>query len=129
MHKAACTILFIVLSTHAPPSVAAGGMQSIAVSVTEAGKELTDVPCTLTNKLGSWDLVAPGTASVRRASDELVVTCQKNGISTRHALKSKQNGKWCWSVSKCGGFGFVINDEYPDKANIALRSPENGGAR
>ena len=127
MAKAACIVFSVILAVHALPAIAADGTQKISVAVTQAGTKLAAVPCTLTNKFGSWDLIAPGVAAVRRAPDDLIVTCRKDGMTSRHALKSKLSGEWCWNASKCGGFGFVINEqsgvgyEYPDKASVELR--------
>lgn len=97
------------------------------MAVTEAGKEVAAVSCSLTNKSGSWDVTAPGTAVVRRAPDELVITCQKGGSTARRVLKSTSKGEWCWNVFKCGGIGYVINDrsssyEYPEKVTLELRN-------
>jgi len=127
MAKVASVLFATVLAIHALPVIAADGMQKISVTVTKGGTKVAAVPCTLTNKFGSWDVTAPGTVTVRRSPDDLVVTCQKEGNASRHALKSKLSGEWCWNVSKCGGFGFVINDrsgagyEYPDKAVVEVR--------
>lgn len=124
MRTLLCTAFSLALAGHAMTAMAADTTQRVSVSVTEAGKQVSAVPCVLKNSVGSWDVTAPGTAVVRTASDELVVSCEKGGSAARVTLEASEKAKWCWGSTKCGGFGYITDarngHEYPNSATVEL---------
>lgn len=128
MLKPFSAALCLVVAAYVSPARAADETQEITVQVTDGGTAVVDVACTLTSKLGSWDLNAPAAISVQRGADTIVVDCNKGGLSGRHVLKPKPVGHWCWNIAKCGGFGFVVNDRtgvgyaYPELAHVELHA-------
>jgi hypothetical protein len=53
--------------------------ETVTVQTTSGGAPLTGAQCELTNKKGTWIVVTPGSVSVHLGSEQLAVTCTKDG--------------------------------------------------
>lgn len=128
MLKLLSAALCLVVAAYVSPAHATDEMQQITLHVTDGDTAVVDVACTLTNKFGSWEINAPGSVSVHRGADGIVIDCKKDGSSGLQVLKPKPVGHWCWDIAKCGGFGLVLDDRsgvgyaYPDMAHVELHA-------
>ena len=102
--------------------------QSIMVAtVDEAGGTVAGAECKLTNNNGSWNLKSPGTASVRKSHDDLLVRCEIEERPTGTArVVSKMNAGMVGNVIFGGAIGVAIDHtrgtayDYPTQVRIVF---------
>lgn len=61
-------------------ATATGGThQSVSVKTQKESVDVVGADCVLTNSKGTWKVTTPGTTTVHRAKDDLLVRCTKDG--------------------------------------------------
>lgn len=81
-------------------SIVNGNNQVISVETKSKGEPVVGASCRLENPKGTFFVTTPGTVTVRRAYDNLAVTCEKPGIAT--GIASVKSG------TKAMAFGNII---------------------
>jgi hypothetical protein len=61
-------------------SITTGHNQVISVETKDKGEAISGASCTLVNPKGKYFVTSPGTVTIRRAYDDLNVTCEKEGL-------------------------------------------------
>lgn len=83
-------------------SVTMGDEQTIMVETSNCGKP---TQCSIMNKKGSWDFTAPGSVTIKKSDDSLVVRCQDgDDYVTRSVTPNKDKMIW-GNVILGGGLG------------------------
>jgi hypothetical protein len=54
--------------------------QTISVQTIAKGKTVSGAQCQLTNLKGTYFLISPGTVTVNKANDPLIIKCEKDGF-------------------------------------------------
>ena len=91
------------------------------------GKPLDKADCVLSNDKGSWSAAAPAVVTVRRSSEDLSVTCKKEGM-VDGLLKavSRAAGSMFGNILFGGGIGALIDHgkgtgyNYPDALPVRM---------
>jgi hypothetical protein len=125
------TRLYVVILATA---IASGGCatitqsegQSLALTATYQGKPV-DPMCQLKNDKGNWDSKAPANVTVRKSSEDLEVTCKKEGMPDG-LLKaiSRAAGSMFGNIIFGGGIGAIIDHnkgtgyDYPDQLPVKM---------
>ena len=102
--------------------------QSIMVAtVDEAGGAVAGAECRLTNNNGSWNLKSPGTASVRKSHDDLLVRCEiEERLPGTARVVSRMNAGMVGNVIFGGVVGVAIDHtrgtayDYPTQVRITF---------
>jgi hypothetical protein len=86
-----------------------------------------DVKCTAKNERGEWSTNAPGTVSVHRSGENLLVNCEKEGQQSGLAtVISRANGGMFGNILFGGGIGAIIDHNkgtaysYPDWIRVIM---------
>jgi hypothetical protein len=95
--------------------------QSVSVQTLDgAGKELTAAACELNNNKGKWFITSPGSTTITRSNDDLIVLCKKEGNEPgRASVVSATKGSMFGNILFGGGIGAIIDHnngsayEYP----------------
>lgn len=111
-------------------SVTGSTTQNISVQTRAPdGKEVKEAQCDLINKKGTYFLTSPGTISISRANDDLIVTCRKEGYENgRAGVVSNIKGSMFGNILLGGGIGAIIDHnngsayEYPSFVQIVMGS-------
>jgi len=73
-------------------TITKGKTDSIQVQVSNCAEP---IPCTATNKKGSWDFEAPGPVSFNKSDEDLVITCEDGpGKLTVRTTPEKSSMVW-----------------------------------
>ena len=126
-------VLFaIALSTTLPgcASITGSTTQNISIQTRAPdGKEVKEAQCDLINKRGTYFLTSPGTISISRSNDDLMVTCRKDGFDNgRAGVVSKTKGSMFGNIVFGGGIGAIIDHsngsayEYPSFLQVIMGS-------
>jgi hypothetical protein len=114
-------------------SIVSGHNQSVSVKTTSDGNDVSGAQCELTNDKGSWYTTTPGSVTVRRSYNELVVTCKLAGMTPgTDRVKSSTKGMAFGNVIFGGVIGAGIDVasgaayDYPTLINIAMPSGAAG---
>jgi hypothetical protein len=91
-----------------------GNSQSIAIRL-QADETMTagapapeGVPCVLSNKLGRWELVAPGSVAVERSAEPLRISCEDSRWMMVRETLNESEAKVGSSLAKGAGVGAGI---------------------
>ncbi len=104
--------------------------QSISVETRQKnGNVLSGASCELTNSKGKWFLNTPGTATIRRSNDDMIVICNKDGHAPgTAAVVSETKGMMFGNILLGGGIGAIVDHntgaayEYPTLIQIMMGS-------
>lgn len=102
--------------------------QSILVATHEnSGDAVAGAECKLTNNNGSWSLKSPGTASVRKSADDLLVRCEmEERMPGTARVVSKMNARMVGNVVFGGAVGVLIDHtrgtayDYPTQVRVVF---------
>ncbi len=95
--------------------------QSVSVqTVDAAGKEVPASACELNNNKGKWFVTSPGSTTITRSNDDLIVLCKKESFDAgRASVVSAIKGSMFGNIIFGGGIGAIIDHssgaayEYP----------------
>lgn len=103
-------------------------MQPLTLRTKSAdGKSVEQAKCTLKNDKGAWEMNSPGTVSVRRSAEDLIVECKKEGVADGflRAISRAAGGMW-GNIIIGGGVGAIIDHSkgtgynYPDDLPVKM---------
>jgi hypothetical protein len=109
-------------------TITSSEMQSLTLSTKTAdGQAVDKAKCTLKNDKGTWELVSPGTITVHRSAEDLMVECKKEGIADGflRAISRAAGGMW-GNIIIGGGIGAIIDHtkgngyNYPDDLPLKM---------
>jgi predicted secreted protein len=111
-------------------SITGTTIQSVSVqTVDAAGKEVTGGACELNNKKGKWFITTPGTTTITRSNDDLMVLCKKETYEPGMAsVVSAIKGSMFGNILFGGGIGAIIDHnngsayEYPATFQVQMGS-------
>ncbi len=91
------------------------------------GTSVEPAKCTLKNDKGAWEMNSPGTVSVRRSAEDLIVECKKEGVADGflRAISRAAGGMW-GNIIIGGGVGAIIDHSkgtgynYPDDLPVKM---------
>lgn len=109
-------------------SVAQGTSQTVKVEAfDQAGIELKNADCTLTNERGQFRVMTPGAVIIRRSDKDMQVVCQKEGQPDgKGAMVSRVNGGMFGNLIIGGGIGAIVDHSngsaytYPEWVQIVM---------
>ncbi len=88
---------------------------------------VTDAQCVARNERGHWEVNSPGSVSVRRSGDNLMIKCEKAGYEPGTATAiSRANGGMFGNILIGGGIGAIIDHNkgtaytYPNWLRVIL---------
>ena len=104
--------------------------QSVSVqTVDAAGKEVTGSACELNNNKGKWFVTSPGSTTITRSNDNLLVLCKKEPSDLgRASVVSAIKGSMFGNIIFGGGIGAIIDHnngsayEYPTFFQVQMGS-------
>ncbi len=120
------TLTIVTLSGCA--SVTGSTTQAISVqSRAPNGKEIKEAQCDLVNKRGTYFISTPGTITISRSNDNLMVTCRKDGFDNgRATVVSDTKGSMFGNILLGGGIGAIVDHnngsayEYPSFIQVVM---------
>ena len=100
--------------------------QSLALTATYEGKSV-ETECKLENDKGQWTTKTPSNVTVRKSSEDLTVTCKKDGLPDG-LLKaiSRAAGSMWGNIIFGGGVGAIIDHskgtgyDYPNQLPVKM---------
>lgn len=120
------TLTIVTLSGCA--SVTGSTTQAISIQSRAAnGKEIKEAQCDLVNKRGTYFISTPGTLTISRSNDNLMVTCRKDGFDNgRATVVSDTKGSMFGNILLGGGIGAIVDHnngsayEYPSFIQVVM---------
>lgn len=102
-------------------SITGTTIQSVSVqTVDDANKEVSGAACELNNNKGKWFVTSPGSTTITRSNDDLIVLCKKETFAPgRASVVSATKGSMFGNILLGGGIGAIIDHnngaayEYP----------------
>jgi hypothetical protein len=109
-------------------SVTGGASQNITIQTRDdAGREVPGANCELTNSKGRWLLATPGSTTINRSNDDMLVVCSKGGLEPARAeVVSVVKGAMFGNILIGGGVGAFIDHtsgsayEYPSFIGLVM---------
>jgi len=108
-------------------SITGTTIQSVSVQTIDAvGKEVTGSACELNNNKGKWFVTSPGSTTITRSNDNLLVMCRKE--PGRASVVSATKGSMFGNILLGGGIGAIIDHnngsayEYPTFFQVQMGS-------
>lgn len=130
-HMKSTSLIFTTLTI-----VTLSGCASVTGSTTQAisvqsrapnGKEIKEAQCDLVNKRGTYFISTPGTITISRSNDNLMVTCRKDGFDNgRATVVSDTKGSMFGNILLGGGIGAIVDHnngsayEYPSFIQVVM---------
>ena len=71
--KTVLALSVLALSSVGCASITKGTQDTLQVEVANCGER---IPCTATNKKGTWQFTAPGPVTVKKSDDQLAIRCE-----------------------------------------------------
>ncbi len=115
-----------VLSTGCA-SIVNGQNQSLSVKTNGADTEVVGAKCTLNSNKGTWYVTSPGSVTVQRSYNDLMVTCKKDGMEDgTGSIKSSTKAMAFGNIIFGGIIGAAVDTstgaayDYPDLITIVM---------
>lgn len=108
-------------------SISGQPTQPLTVTTLHNNQEITGVSCTLNNDAGSWSIVTPGTATVRKSTGDMTIICRRDALAGDSTIVSKSNTAVWGNILAGGVIGYVVDRntgagfDYPATAAVVLR--------
>ncbi len=120
--------LLCVLTLTGCASITGDTMQAVAVTAKNLqGQPVTQVNCSLKNEKGQWEVKAPNTVSVHKASGDLSVECKKAGQPDGKLRAISRAGAGMYgNILFGGGVGAIIDHNkgtaynYPNNLPVVM---------
>lgn len=128
MNKVLCTgILVCISAVTGCASIVDGKNQSLTVETRHKEKIITGAICKLSNNKGTWFITSPGTATIQRSYEDLMIRCDKDGTGSGLAsLESSTKAMAFGNIIFGGVIGAGIDMatgsayDYPDSISIEM---------
>jgi hypothetical protein len=115
-----------VLSTGCA-SIVNGQNQSLSLKTNGADTEVVGAKCTLNSNKGTWYVTSPGSVTVQRSYNDLMVTCKKDGMEDgTGSVKSSTKAMAFGNIIFGGIIGAAVDTstgaayDYPDLITIVM---------
>ncbi|WP_396189690.1 SHOCT domain-containing protein [Flavobacterium sp.] len=99
----------------------------MSVQAHHNGNQIQDASCTLTNDKGSWFIKTPGSTTIQKSGQDLVVTCNKDGVPAGSTTVASSANGGVWGNILLGGFiGYAIDAstgagfDYPTSMSVQM---------
>lgn len=96
-------------------------------TVDRSGNDVDGAKCELSNAKGRWMVTSPGSVTVTRSNDNMLITCRKDGLDDGVvALVSATKGAMFGNILAGGVIGAVIDHdsgaayEYPQLVKVVM---------
>ncbi len=114
-------------------SITGTTIQSVSVQTVDSNvKEVVGGACELTNNKGKWFVTSPGSATITRSNDNLLVLCKKDNMEPgRASVVSATKGSMFGNIILGGGIGAIIDHnngaayEYPAFFQVQMGSSKS----
>ncbi len=123
MKKLSLVVCVLALSfiTSGCASITGTPNQSVSLQTREqTGEAVIGASCEITNDVGKWYVITPGSVGVHKSNKDLQVSCTKSGFEPgRAAVVSETKGAMFGNILFGGGIGAIIDHnsgaayEYP----------------
>jgi hypothetical protein len=109
-------------------TITSNEMQTLSLNTkTTDGQTVEQAKCVLKNDKGRWETSSPGFVSVHRSADDLMVECNKEGLSNGYLRAiSRASGNMFGNIIIGGGVGAIIDHadgkgyNYPDELPVKM---------
>lgn len=108
-------------------SITGSKNQPVSVQAVHNGNSLEGVGCSLTNDKGTWFVKTPGSTTIQKSGQDLVVTCSKDGIPTGSTTVSSSANGGVWGNILLGGLiGYAVDAstgaafDYPTSMSVQM---------
>lgn len=108
-------------------SITGSKNQPVSVQAHHNGSPIQDANCTLTNDKGTWFVKTPGSTTIQKSGQALVVTCNKDGVPAGSAsVESSANGGVWGNILFGGLIGYAIDAstgaafDYPTSMTVQM---------
>jgi len=108
-------------------SITGSKNQPVSVQASHNGQVLDGIDCTLVNDKGVWYVKAPGSTVVQKSGQDLVVTCNKQGLPQGVATYASSANGGVWGNILFGGLiGFAVDAssgaafDYPTSMGVQM---------
>jgi hypothetical protein len=108
-------------------SITGSKHQPVSVQAHHNGNQIQDASCTLTNDKGSWFIKTPGSTTIQKSGQDLVVTCNKDGVPAGSTTVASSANGGVWGNILLGGFiGYAIDAstgagfDYPTSMSVQM---------
>lgn len=109
-------------------SIVGEKLQPVSVQTTQNNQALVGAGCTLKNDEGEWFVTTPGSVTIQKSTDDLIVNCSKDGyIAGNETVVSKSNTAVWGNILIGGGIGYIVDRNtgagfnYPNNITVMLR--------
>lgn len=127
--RTAVLVSVVAIGASGCASIVGGTAQVVSVETMSAGQSLTGASCTLKNPKGEYFVTTPGTLTVNRAYDDLVVKCTREGFAAATAsAKSTTKGMAFGNIIFGGVIGGAVDVstgaayDYPTLITVQMQS-------
>jgi hypothetical protein len=108
-------------------SIVSGQNQSLSVTTQNNGVDVSGAKCSLTNDKGTWFATTPGSVTVRRSFNDMMVNCAVDGVQPGiMTVKSSTKGMAFGNILFGGVIGAGVDMstgaayDYPDVIAVEL---------
>ena len=108
-------------------SITGSKNQPVSVQAHHNGNQIQDASCTLTNDKGTWFVKTPGSTTIQKSGQDLVVTCNKEGVPAGSAsVVSSANGGVWGNILFGGLIGYAVDAstgaafDYPTSMSVQM---------
>jgi len=125
MKHLGCAIAALALTGCA--SMTGKQLQQMTVTTTQDNKEVTGIGCTLSNDVGTWFVTSPGTATVHKSTDAMIIDCRHDTLAGNSRVESSANANVWGNVLLGGGIGYIVDRQtgagfdYPGTTVVSMR--------
>jgi len=125
MKQLSCAVAALALTGCA--SITGKQLQQMTVTTTQHNKEVTGIGCTLSNDVGTWFVTSPGTTTVHKSTDAMIIDCKHATLAGNSRVESSANTNVWGNVLLGGVVGYVVDRQtgagfdYPGSAVVSMR--------
>lgn len=121
-----CLALTVIAALSGCASLTTGTTQSVTVVTRDKGVSAEGAKCELINDKGKWQIISPGSATIHRSTQDLVVRCELKGYETGLTILRSSAGTIWGNLIAGGLIGYAIDAgqgadyDYPSLITIDL---------
>lgn len=101
--------------------------QPVSVQAVHNGNSIEGVGCSLTNDKGTWFVKTPGSTTIQKSGQDLVIACSKEGIPSGSTTVASSANGGVWGNILLGGFiGYAVDAstgaafDYPTSMTVQM---------
>ena len=106
-----CAAAAITVATTGCATITKDANQQVQIDTYSKDQQrVMDAKCVARNDRGQWDVKTPGAVSVHRSGENLVIKCEKEGMTPGTATAiSRANGGMFGNILLGGGIGAIVD--------------------